>query len=234
MNPLLMIQQQSLPKGNWLAIYDPYKQIQAGATSGQQLLDYSGNGNHATLGATSSVEASDPTFTTTSLSFDADAIVTLPSFADIDLTKKFTIATAFRVGTIGTKKYIWWRGVSGTGRIMLGVGTTGQLALTQYVSAYSGLLGPTVTATQDVLAIIRCDNQSMGLMVSNTKYTTSGTVALSCSSVGHALGYSGAAYFSGGLNHYAMFANRVWTDKECSQAYLYLKKLLAKRAINIA
>ena len=51
--------------------------------AGQVLTDYSGNGRHGTLGATSGAAADDPTWTAQGLSFDGGDFVSLPSLPAI-------------------------------------------------------------------------------------------------------------------------------------------------------
>jgi hypothetical protein len=87
-----------LPRDGLVALY----LFNEGA--GQVLTDYSGNGNHGTLGSTTGDDTNDPTWTREGLAFETDDYVVLPDvntlFASPD--NHFTVTVAFTAVGKGT------------------------------------------------------------------------------------------------------------------------------------
>lgn len=78
-----------------VALYLPYLQV-AQSLTGQTLLDYSGNANHATLGSTTGADTNDPTWGTSALAFGGDDYC---GVTGIDAGTSVTRLIAFKTST---------------------------------------------------------------------------------------------------------------------------------------
>jgi len=78
--------------------YDPYRQVQ---TTGEAktLTDYSGAGNHATLGATSEASTDDPAWTGNSLEFTTDDFVVSDVIPGLNMGGAWTLMMAKKFPT---------------------------------------------------------------------------------------------------------------------------------------
>lgn len=71
---------QILSTPGLMACYLPYMQV-AQSLTGQSLIDYSPQGNHAQLGSTAGVDTNDPSWGTNALTFGGDDYCVMPGFA---------------------------------------------------------------------------------------------------------------------------------------------------------
>jgi concanavalin A-like lectin/glucanase superfamily protein len=106
---------------------------------GQTVYDWSGNGNHATLGSTPGVDANDPTWTQglfgagRALAFDNDDIVTVPRDGSLE-PKRLTVSTWLRGPTPpGSFRYIVAKGSQGCEAASYGLYTGVNSGLAFYV-----------------------------------------------------------------------------------------------------
>jgi hypothetical protein len=100
---------------------------------GQTVYDWSGNGNHGTLGSTPGVDANDPTWTQglfgsgRALSFDGNDVVTVPRSSTLE-PKRLTVSS-------------WLRGASSPGPYKYVVAKGGQACVAASYGLYTGVGG---------------------------------------------------------------------------------------------
>ena len=82
--------------------------------SGQVLTDTSGNGNHGQLGATSGVDATDPTWVTEGLSFDGGDYITIPQDDSLNGAGDRTLLICW-MQTVVDSETMFWDAVDSTG-----------------------------------------------------------------------------------------------------------------------
>lgn len=105
---------------------------------GQTVYDWSGNGNHGTLGSTPGVDPNDPTwikgiFWGAALRFDGDDFVKIPASTALE-PKQFTISLWTRASqNPGAFKYLLAKGSTGCLAASYGIGTDQFGGLTFYV-----------------------------------------------------------------------------------------------------
>lgn len=224
-------------KNALVAYYDPYRQyVTTGAS--QTLLDYSGRGNHGTLGASTSAGADDPSFTGTALSFDGvDDFVGLPTITApsdagvtaIAVVKKTNTAANQTIATSGG--YYRWYFANDNTTIQFRY----RLTDTSYATASLGLLG---TRTQDWNVLMWAANSTTDILVSGIN----GTYA----SISHAGGIysnntvtpviaydSSFGYLTGKLAFFG-FWKTLFSAGTYARAYTYLKSLMASRGVTVA
>lgn len=228
-----------LPKNGLVALYDAGRQILEG-TTGQQLIDYSGRGNHAQLGSTSGADTNDPSWSGAGLAFGAD------DYCNSSITKNTfnwnsghtVISVCKNPSSNGYLKFLWYVGnhvslspnyhsfaiyfknadvkyYSYDGTVMdmtsLKTGT---------YSCYGGIYSP------GKMLIWNGTQKVQRKFTVNTNISESANLKLGASQ-------SNSNCLTDGDFYYFVVYNRALSDAEYLRAYNYLKKLMANRGITI-
>src|SRR5919106_151326 len=201
--------------------------------SGQVLTDYSGNGNHGTLGANSGSSTDDPTWTAQGLSFDGGDFVSFADNLGISGTQARTVI--FVADTASLNRFaVEWIGDGSNGRrwTFRDQGSGDELRLEISGAGYTSALAPTgafryMACTQPGAnintGVIYLDDIAEAITTSATINTT-GNFSIS-TLIGGAYGNPVIAY--------GLVYNRALSAAEIAQNRQALKTILAARGVTL-
>lgn len=226
-----------------VAWYDPGRQILEG-TTGQQLLDYSGNGNHAQLGSTAGADTNDPSWNN-GLSFGGDDYCVL---TDNAMTKpdNFTIITVVKLNntTFASRPCFGWSTSSdyvpafylntATGKTKF-MGNTTNTSVIEYPLQASDLIHRVISfgvKGKEIGSLTTAELWTNGLKQTPTNIIDTGT-QLNKNTVRIGYGYSGTLMQAMQTQSMTLLYDRVLLPSEQIYTYNYLKKLMSQRGITI-
>lgn len=214
--------------------------------SGQTLKDYSGKGNHGTLGADSGASTDDPTWTSQGLSFDggdyvkgSTDIIPVTYLVAVKITANGSAADGLLCYCKETLQYYGnfiadTRAVSMKTMLQVGIGggdyyrmsaNASNIALDQ-VALFSATINPTTGLG---------DMYKNGTKIASTVYTTGSWISTG-SNGKFSLGAisTGTSGFLTGSIYYALAYNRALTAFEHKQVYKIIKRELSARGVTLS
>ena len=213
----------------------PYSAPSGAPGTVQTSLDYSGNGNHLTLGATTGASTDDPAFTGTAWSFDGGDFLISPLVKSTAFTwlvahkpasdcPDICHVIATQSGFSGGYGFVLgaWGGKSAV-RAYLSTAdrTTGALSFNKGVAWVAGMrFGPNI------------DLMVGGVTAETAVVSNNGTTAAWGMKIGAATDATSYPY-KGDIYFIAMWS-RCLTNAEWMRSYLYVKSLEARRGVTLA
>jgi hypothetical protein len=201
--------------------------------SGQVLTDYSGNGNHGTLGANSGSSTDDPTWTAQGLSFDGGDFVSFADNLGISGTQARTVI--FVADTASLNRFaVEWIGDGGAGRrwTFRDQGSGDELRLEISGAGYTSALAPT-----GALRFMAC-TQSGANINTGVIYLDGVAEAITTSALINTIGNFSIGTLIGVSYHtatvaYGLVYNRALSAAEIAQNRQALKTILAARGVTL-
>lgn len=246
MSDLLLMSPPGLPRNGLVALWDPYRDaygLDAAARAALQTgVDYSGNGNTLTYGASTGASTDDPAFTGTAWSFDGGDYLGLGSVSAIQsLTTNFTVMSVSTANSAGdVVMFCSGRGsVSGFSVRMRPSASGGHVfAKSKVVNCISNIT-PVNGANEHVVWTVGSDNKARLYVGGVLKYTDTNTEACLATAFPAFIGANadsvGTLAFSVATNCYmTAIWSRALTDSEVARAYSYIKSLMAGRGVTVA
>jgi len=202
------------------------------AMSGQILVDYSGNGNHGTLGSMSGVDLNDPTWSTDGLNFASDEYVSIPSFQGntAGMTAICVLKiSAFDDGTLFSYNDSFSiKTIPGAGNQLQAFYYDGTSWNNLYLTA--GILSIGVP----VFIALRKTTETLDMLINRSSIDSIPAVSQIAFQGSDIMlgkhGISSSAFLSGSM-YYFLSYNRALTDSEIGKNYDVLRSKLTKRGI---
>jgi len=225
----------------------PYSPPSGAPSTIQTATDYSGNGNHLTLGADTNASTDDPAFTGTAWSFDGGDYLLGPTTAMWSNTAGMSVVAVWGVPSNATAAAMCNQYASATNKrqwFFCGNDAWNLSVQQNPASADSNMTAslsssPTAGQTHFLagrwLPSVRTQIIS-GNFAAQAVATTPAASMTDCSVALEIGRYNQGVSFApaGSACHLLAIYNRYLVDSEISRAYVYLKSLMARRGVTLA
>lgn len=236
---------QLLSTSGLVACYLPYLQVAQGLT-GQTLIDYSPQGNHAQIGSTAGADTNDPSWGTNALTFGGDDYCVIGRPSALEASVPFCGYTVFSKGADGTdmalcSKYGNHGLGSGANRTGWVVSSRDDNKMAFYTWDSSGnikLINSTGTALSSggyYGVFWGWDGTNLQIQLGDVaEIPVVGGFAANTSDSSFLGRGGGGIYYTGNIAMNLIVTGRCWTAPEISHNRQIIKTLLAGRGVSFA